>query len=571
MSRFQCTALFARKSKPRSNLRKARLVVEALEERALLSVAGTLDPTFGNGGLQATAFMTQAAGNAVAIDRSGGPTNGDIYVAGSASDPGNPSEDDFVLARYLPNGQVDTSFGTGGEVLTNFRNTPISAGNATAQAVAVQKDGGIVVAGSASVKNYANPNRGGIDFAVARYNPDGSPDTHFGTNGLVAFDFTILFSSNLPQSDFINALGIDSRNRIVVGGDAFDPSNGVADYALARLEPSGELDSNFGPAGNGRVIDNINSAQGLAPGDDILNGLAIDASDNIVVAASALDGNTMLRHWVVARFLSSGRPDGGFGSLGATVTSFSAGTSASGHAVALGPGGRIVVAGKVGFGTNELFGLAEYQSNGVLDPAFGNAGKTTTAINNQDSVQGVGFDPAGNVVVAGDTHDPTLGADVFALARYTPGGTLDPSFDPISRLPGVVTTSFFQKSDIAFGLAIQPDGDIVAAGVVIRPNGEPSIGLARYEGTHPTPTPPAHRSIVAELVPVKVHKKRKLMVEVLDAATGAVEAEFLCPFHAPLFSAVQASAVQGSGAGQPDEILLTARRGHHTVRATFFV
>jgi uncharacterized delta-60 repeat protein len=543
--------------------------VEPLEERALLSVAGTLDPTFGNGGIQSTDINGWA--NAVAIDRSGGPTNGDIYVAGTADDPGVPNLKDFVLARYLPNGQLDTNFGDGGEILTNFGGTPIGAGNDSATAVAVQRNGRIVVAGSAVVTNSANPNAGAVDFAVARYNPDGSPDTSFGTNGLVAFDFTSLFA-NRPGADLINALGIDGRNRIVVGGTARDPASGLVDFALARLDPSGKLDSNFGS--NGLVIGNINNAQGLGPGDDTINGLAIDASDNIVVAGSAHDGNTGPFDFAVARYLPTGLPDGGFGTFGATVTSFGAGSSAEANAVALGPGGWIVVAGDVfPGGFNESFGLAEYQSNGVLNPAFGNAGKTTTAINNNDHGKAVAFDSAGNVVVAGYTFDLTLGAWVFALARYTPAGALDPTFDPGGRLPGVVTTSLFRNDDEAYALAIQPDGNIVAAGFARQPNGDNSIALARYNGTKPAPAPPPppHRPIVAELVPVKVGKRRKLMVEVLDAATGALKDEFLSPFQHPPYSAIQASAVQGNGAGLPDEVLLTARRGRHTVSATFIV
>jgi uncharacterized delta-60 repeat protein len=552
-------------SSRRTGRRRVNPAVEPLEERALLSVAGTLDPTFGNGGLQATAFMTSASGNAVAIDRSGGATNGDIYVAGSATDPGNPNFEDFCLARYLPNGQLDTSFGNGGEVLTNFGNTPIGQGDARATAVAVQRDGRIVVAGHAQVMTNNNPNRGYDDFAVARYNPNGSPNTSFGTNGQVVFDFTSLFG-NAPSDDVLRALGIDSRNRIVVGGTADDPVTGSAEgFALARLDPLGNLDSSFGATSNGRVIDNIN-------GGSSIRALAIDASDNIVVTGSAFDGKAM-SDFVVARYLPNGVLDNSFGSGGATVTTFGPGSPAGANAIALGPGGRIVVAGEVFVGTTSShFALAEYESNGVLNQGFGNAGQTITVINNNDAWTGVAFDPAGNIVVAGNTYDPSVSAYVFAVARYTPGGALDSTFDPSGRLPGVVTTSFFQKGDLANGLASQPDGKIVVAGEAIRANNFGAIALARYNGAPPPAAPPpAHRPIVAELVPVKFGKKRKLIVEVLDAATGALEAKFLSPFQHPTFSAIQASAVQGNGAGLPDEVLITARRGRHTVRATFIV
>jgi uncharacterized delta-60 repeat protein len=581
MIRYPWSVPSGRGNRPRGGRRRVRPGVEPLEERALLSVAGTLDPTFGNGGIQTTPFNSFGDGTAVAIDQSGGPTNGDIYVAGTAADPNNPRLTEFALARYLPNGQLDLTFGTNGEVLTNFGNTPIESDSAFANAVAVQRDGKIVVAGSARVESDAAPNFAGNDFAVARYTPNGSLDTNFGTQGLVVFDFTSFFG-NSGGRDVINALGIDSQNRIVLGGDA--THGGQVDFALARLDPLGNFDNTF--AGGGRVIDNINSSQRLGQGADFLNALVIDASDNIVVAGSANDPSGGA-DFAVARYLPNGLHDPSFGSDGATVTVFpppshggsGAGTNAVANALALGPGGLILLAGSRRVNsTNEMsIALAEYQPNGVLNPGFGAGGQTTTALN-PSSANAVAFDAAGNLVLAGWTSDSTVapsGALVFAVARYTPGGALDPTFDPNGRLPGVVTTSFFQIDDSANGLAIQPDGKIVVAGfATANPlGGASAFALARYSSqssTVPPPGPPRHRSIKAGLVLVKVGKRRKLMLEVLDAATGALEARFLSPFQPP-FRVIQVITVQGDGAGQPNELLLTARRGRHTVNFSLLV
>jgi uncharacterized delta-60 repeat protein len=259
MSRLRWSHLFARKTQPAAGRRRrVRPVVEPLEERTLLT-AGTLDPTFNPGsplpGTVTTDF--HSTGTAVAIDQSGGPNNGDIYVAGYATDPSTGLED-FALARYLPTagqgpgqmpGRLDTSFGNNGEKLINFgdistNNIPIGLGNAVATSVQVHGDGKIVVGGSVRVGNPANGNFGaGLnnDFAVVRVNSDGSLDNNFGTNGKAVFDFTSLFA-NRPGDDQLLALGIDGHSRIVAGGTAFDPVSGHYDLALARLDPRGNLD-----------------------------------------------------------------------------------------------------------------------------------------------------------------------------------------------------------------------------------------------------------------------------------------------------------------------------------------
>ena len=127
---------------------------------------GDLDTTFGTGGIVTTGFgaaSDYARGVAVQSDSK-------IVVAGYSS---NGTQDVFALARYNTDGSLDTSFGGNGQVTTAF-----GFGHDRAYSVAVQSDGKIVVAGDSS--NGLND-----DFAVARYNTDGSPDTSFGAGGKV--------------------------------------------------------------------------------------------------------------------------------------------------------------------------------------------------------------------------------------------------------------------------------------------------------------------------------------------------------------------------------------------------
>src|SRR5207245_5340246 len=145
----------------------------------------------------------------------------------------------FALARYNADGTLDPSFGGGGRVLTNF------AGRDEASALALQSDGKIVVAGFSGAG-------GRQDFAVARYNPDGSLDPSFGSGGRVLTDF--------GGDDEAAALALQSDGKIVVTGFSFSDAGG-SDIALARSNPDGTLDASFGSGG--RVLTDFGLASGL--------------------------------------------------------------------------------------------------------------------------------------------------------------------------------------------------------------------------------------------------------------------------------------------------------------------
>src|SRR5262249_6508072 len=139
--------------------------LELLESR-LTPSGGALDTTFGQGGAVLTHFgaFNNDQAQAIAVQ-----SDGKIVVVGSGGSTGN----DFEVVRYNPNGSLDTSFGSGGKVTTDFA----GRGDA-AQAVVIQSDGKIVVVGSAYMGSTT-----GTDFALARYNSNGSLDTSFGIGG----------------------------------------------------------------------------------------------------------------------------------------------------------------------------------------------------------------------------------------------------------------------------------------------------------------------------------------------------------------------------------------------------
>src|SRR5262245_25334602 len=159
--------------------------LERLERREV--PAGSLDTAFGVGGLATVSFTTSPftdQGMAVALQ-----ADGKVVVAGTVAN-------NFGVARFNADGSLDTSFGSGGLVVTD-----IAGGNDLCQGVVIQADGKIVVAGGAA--NGAT----GTDFALVRYNPDGSLDSSFGSGGIVVTPFGTTGSFDMANAVALQADG----------------------------------------------------------------------------------------------------------------------------------------------------------------------------------------------------------------------------------------------------------------------------------------------------------------------------------------------------------------------------
>jgi uncharacterized delta-60 repeat protein len=185
-----------------------------------VATPGVLDPTFGSGGTVTTPIGSgSSAAHALAAQPDG------KILAGGETSVG--SEGEYALARYNPDGSLDTSFGTSGKVTT-----AIGSLYDRIHAVALQADGKIVAAGgSEDPPNY--------DFAVARYNPNGSLDPSFGTDGKVATPIAVSGGGEAY------AIAVQTDGKIVVGGSSGDNK----DFVIARYNPDGSLDASFGTSG----------------------------------------------------------------------------------------------------------------------------------------------------------------------------------------------------------------------------------------------------------------------------------------------------------------------------------
>ena len=206
---------------------------------------GTLDTSFNGNGQVDTDFGGGDEAKGIAIQ-----SNGKIILVGRTWV--NYAED-FAIARYNLNGQLDTSFNGNGKVTTDFGE------GEKANAVAIQPDGRIVVAGSGG---YGK-------FALARYNPNGSLDTSFSGDGKVITDFGGQFVSCSA-----NAVALQPDGKIIAAGEY----GGY--FAVVRYNQDGTEDATFD--GDGRVITNI---LGLTPAN--IRGVAVQPDGKIVAGGYA--------------------------------------------------------------------------------------------------------------------------------------------------------------------------------------------------------------------------------------------------------------------------------------------
>jgi len=291
---------------------------------------GTLDPEFGAGGIVISDFGGQdKAATSLAIQQ-----DGRIVVAGGVFMPSSANGANAALARFEPDGTLDTSFGLGGRALTDL-------GRSFKQqfhTVAIQHDGKIVAAGQVTAAV-------GLSFVVARYDRDGTIDTTFGSGGIV--------STSFADQGAANGIAVQRDGKIlVVGGRVGE--GGEPGFALARLDSSGALDPTFGSGG--QVVT-------LFPGGGAAGAVAValDRCGRAVLAGGAgtgVDGHTV---FALARYEHDGSLDPSFGTDGLVTTGFGGFQDGAG-ALAIQRDGKIVAAGSSDlFNGDSRIAVARYQ------------------------------------------------------------------------------------------------------------------------------------------------------------------------------------------------------------------
>ncbi len=396
---------------------------------------------------------------------------------------------------HAQSGVLDPTFGAGGVVVA-----PLGPNDEFGEALAIQADDRIVVAGYAIAAND--------DFAVARFNLDGTLDASFGGTGAVVTPIG-------SDVDRAFAVAVQPDQKIVVAG--FRRQEGVEAFALARYLPDGTLDPTFD--GDGKVVTQIGSLEDTAyavavqgdgkivaagftrtsqnkdlavvrylpngsldpafgaagkavlhvGGDDEAAAIAIQGDGKIVVAGyTSVAGRDLL----VVRFTATGLPDPTFNGTGFQVVEFGTGNS-FGEGVVLEPGGKILAAGYAHVGSVDHFAVTRLTASGALDPTLAGTGKLTTPVGTTAQGQAIALDANGRFVVAGTAR--ISGNDDVAIVRYNADGSIDTAFGGT----GIVTQTLGTGADQGKAVAIQSDAKVLAAGTARSGNFE-DFGLVRY-------------------------------------------------------------------------------------------
>jgi uncharacterized delta-60 repeat protein len=329
---------------------------------------GSLDTSFGSDGIVLTNINGTAAAAAVSV-----LSSGNILVAGYGTDP-TDSDQDIALAEYNPNGTLDTSFGSDGIALTDL-------GNAAANALTVLSDGSILVAG------YGVDGSSQQDFALVKFNDDGSLDSSFGTDGVVLTAFS--------ESSEANALTVLYDGSIVVAGEAGLLVGSVghqhvrAEDGLADYNSDGSLDTSFGTSGLVRT--NIG---GTAQWN------AVNVSSDGEILTAGFGYSSGVKEVALAEYATDGTLDDSFGNQYDGISLEQAGAASAGNALTVLSDGSILV---TGFGTNNISGnqefmLAEFDSSGngvgnyqVFDVGSGDSAANAMVVMPDGSILLVGY------------------------------------------------------------------------------------------------------------------------------------------------------------------------------------
>ena len=349
---------------------------------------------------------------------------------------------DFAVARYKTDGTLDTaSFHSGGTIpgVVNTGFTEKFGYGAEANAVAIDSSGNIVVAGG------ANDSSAQWYFALARYNKsDGSLDTTFNSGG--GQPGTVMMQiATTASDDRAYALAIQTNGMIVLAGYSNDGAKKVIAVARYKADGSG-LDTGFNTTG---IV-----TQAFGTNDSVANAIAIQADGKIVVGGYSKSGSAIV--FTLMRLSGTdGSLDTSFGTGGIVTTAIGT-LDDEINALALQSDGKIVAVG-YSEGSQYSFAVARYTTGGVLDTTFNSTGTVTTDIGtSNDEATAVAIDSSGRIVTAGYTW--TGSTFEFALVRYNTDGSIDTSFGT----SGKVTTQVGTTRSMAFAIALQSDGKIVA-------------------------------------------------------------------------------------------------------------
>lgn len=403
------------------------LVLVLMTAGLAFSQPGSPDKSFGENGFSATTDFGYH--NAIVQQ-----PDGKLVTAGSYSKGG--------VARFLPDGTLDSAFGTAGFY-----------SGINGKDLALLPDDKILVVGYSRDKNNVLRN------VVVRLLPDGKTDFSFGENG---FAFTPVYEGSTSYDH----IQVEKDGTIVISGTGITyPGSLIPEFSyISFISPDGIFDAKYGD--NGRILnyDNV---------DD--NALALQKDGKILVGGYNFPGN---QNFVLTRYNEDGTPDASFGEAG-TISTDGAGQDFLTD-IQIEPDGKIVVGGYSQGEVNYMTAI-RYDTQGKLDASFGNGGITFVGFGNLSaSALATLIQPDGKIILTGTASTFEANAkSSFALCRLNSNGSVDSSF----AVDGRNVTAYLSYNSSALCAVLQKDGKIVLGGDYYNPKkGYSNYLLARYNG-----------------------------------------------------------------------------------------
>ena len=396
---------------------------------------GTLDPTFGTGGV----VQINMTGNLDTGTDMLPMADGRLWVCGYQS-PSSTLPEPFLL-RLLPDGTLDPDYGT--VILSH-------GANGRAERMVYAADSSIYLCGYADTLGYER-------YTLWHVLPDGTPDAAFGLNGRVSFPLTGIY--DFRASD----IAIQPDGKLVVAG--YRRISTRMSF-VARFNTDGTLDSTFGFNGL-LTMDNSESAN-----DEFLS---VDVLDDGSIVAGGYGKNGLLDYPLIVKLTPLGVPDVSFDGDGILVPTLSC-SEARVHCLAA--VGQTVVAGGsryTGISTTSDYFLILLDDTGALDPTFGTLGEEVTDVDADDYIRDLILLSDGRFAVAGYTGNMTNGVGYidFLTSVHTSNGALYSPFGGNGYAIGAVSTSVEE----GYAVKVQSDGKLVVCGV----GNSGNVIILRYE------------------------------------------------------------------------------------------
>lgn len=399
---------------------------------------GIPDPSFGTTGK--VFYSMPGAGTSVEV-----PNNQRIVVLPNQKilhcfTYNTGTETDFGLVRYNSDGSLDNSFGGDGIITTSIGTDDL------ALSMVIGGNGKIIVGGTSDQ-----------NFAVVRYNSDGTLDNTFDTDGKVTTDF------GGAAIDIANSVNLQSDNKIIAAGYSF--AGGSSVFAVVRYNVDGSLDTGFDT--DGRVTTVI-----AASGIDQVNATVMQTDGKIVVAGSSFNGT--VKRFALVRYNTNGSLDTGFDGDGRLTTTFA--NDAEAYAVTFQyNSNKIIAAGYRSNGLDNDFAVVRYNLNGAIDNTFDSDGIVINSFGTgvDDIAYSVAIQADGRILVAGVTSNSTPDKD-FIVTRLETNGATDGAFGGVGyRLID------FGGDDYGYSIASQGANIIVGGSTGI------SLALVRLINSSP--------------------------------------------------------------------------------------